>query len=147
LSFFKTCEDCQKEINSYEYIFCDECLKKHLKCQGCTRQITKDDDRFSEGQMLCRVCYKVDKLIFYRPNSFCLLIKDRLEKLVIAKYQQMSDSELESAWQSSADVIGMYAMKSWHCPKNEEQQWRDKAEETQALQGIIQNEITRRARN
>ncbi len=26
----------------------------------------------------------------------------------------MYDVELESAWQSTADMIGQYAMKSWH---------------------------------
>jgi len=58
--------------------------------------------------------------------------------------EDMSDSQLESAWQSSADMIAAYAMKSWKCPPEEEQQWRDKAEEMQVRQTVIQNEITRR---
>ncbi len=57
----------------------------------------------------------------------------------------MTDSQLESAWQGSADMVGAYAMKSWKCPPDEEQKWRSKAEEAQQRQSEIQSEITRRS--
>lgn len=56
----------------------------------------------------------------------------------------MSDVELESAWQSTANMIGMYAMKSWHETSEGEQFWRDKAEQEQQRQSEVQKEITRR---
>ncbi len=56
----------------------------------------------------------------------------------------MSDVELESAWQLSADMIGQYAMKSWHESPEGEQFWRDKATAMQDRQSVIQKEITKR---
>lgn len=55
-----------------------------------------------------------------------------------------SDEELESAWQASATKIGVYAMKSWHCPPEEEEKFRTLATKAQDEQSVIQKEITRR---
>ena len=60
------------------------------------------------------------------------------------KVDKMDNKELESAWQGSADMIGMFAQKSWHCKPEEEQHFRDLAELHQKKQSIIQEEITRR---
>lgn len=58
--------------------------------------------------------------------------------------RELSDQELESAWQSSATEIGQFAMKSWHCKPEEEEMYRKLAEAAQDKQQIIQEEITRR---
>jgi len=60
-------------------------------------------------------------------------------------YSKYDNIELEAAWQASASLIGSYAMKSWHCPPNEESKYRKLAEEAQNTQSEIQKEITRRA--
>ncbi len=57
----------------------------------------------------------------------------------------MTDSQLESAWQGAADLVGVYAMKSWDCPPSDEKMWRDKAYQVQQEQSKIQSEITRRS--
>jgi len=61
------------------------------------------------------------------------------------KYQNMSNHDLENAWQSSANTIQFNALKSWHCSKEEESKYRKLAEQAQKEQSIIQKEITRRA--
>ena len=148
MSYFETCEDCDKVIKSYEYIFCDDCLKNHLKCYVCMKPITKEQDKKSLGNMLCKTCFILERLA-YNDRSFVFTfenIRVRLEEKVSQKYKDMTDSELENAWQTSANMIGMLAMKSWNCPKDEESKWRGQAEEYQAIQSIIQNEITQRSK-
>ncbi len=56
----------------------------------------------------------------------------------------MSDRELEAAWQSTADMIGKYVMRLWHCEPSQEQMFRDKATAMQDQQSVIQKEITKR---
>lgn len=149
MSYFETCEDCDKVIKSYEYIFCDDCLKKHLKCQVCSKPITKEQDEKSLGNTLCKACFNLERLV-YNDRSFVFTfenIRIRLEEKVAQKYKDMTDSELENAWQTSADMIGMFAMKSWNCSKEEEPKWRGQTEECQKVQSLIQNEITWRHRN
>ena len=60
-------------------------------------------------------------------------------------YTKLNDVELEASWQAIASTIGSYAMKSWHCPPEEELKFRKLAEEAQNEQSIIQDEITRRS--
>ena len=60
------------------------------------------------------------------------------------KVSKMDNVQLESAWQGSADMIGQFAQKSWHCKPEEEQHYRGLAELHQKKQSIIQSEITRR---
>ena len=60
-------------------------------------------------------------------------------------YSKLNDVDLESAWQASASNIGAYAMKSWHCPPEEEEKYRKLAEDAQKEQSKIQEEITRRS--
>jgi len=63
----------------------------------------------------------------------------------LTDYTKLNNVELEAAWQNSASMIGSYAMKSWHCPPNEEEKFRKLAEQWQNTQSEIQKEITRRA--
>lgn len=156
MSFFKTCEDCRKEINSYDYIFCDDCLKKYLKCHVCTVTITKKDDERSHGQQLCRKCFK-DMLVckvcktpineneFFHRASMCNECETKEEKTRL-EFADKTNTQLESMWQASADMIGLLCMKSWNCPKDEEKKWRKKAEREQERQSRIQAEITKRAK-
>ena len=63
-------------------------------------------------------------------------------------FKDMDDDQLEGAWQSTADMIGHYAMKSWHTEtKSQELEFRKLAEECQKKQSEIQAEITRRHEN
>lgn len=148
MSYFKTCEDCAKEINSYDYIFCDECLKKHLKCQDCSVQITKKQDEESLGNCLCKGCFKIAQIIDngYRWEKSPITILKRFEEKALEQFKHKSDDELENAWQSSANMIGMYIQKSWSCTPEDEQKWRDEAIKMQDRQSLIQLEITRRAK-
>ncbi len=59
---------------------------------------------------------------------------------------ELSDQELEAAWQASATEIGQFAMKSWHCKPEQEEMYRKLAEAAQEAQQVIQVEITKRGR-
>jgi len=73
--------------------------------------------------------------------------KSKAIDLELSKYSKLSDQDLESKWQSSANMIGMYAMASWKKDISDEESKRlhDLAEKSQEEQGIIQAEITRRS--
>ena len=58
----------------------------------------------------------------------------------------VNGEELEQMWQSSANSIGEYAQKSWHCSPEDEKKWHALAVHHQNRQQVIQTEITRRGK-
>ncbi len=63
----------------------------------------------------------------------------------MTEVKDMTDHQLESAWQGAADMISAYAIKSWHKSEEGEAYWHKKAEDEQTRQTVIQKEITRRS--
>ena len=141
MSYFKLCEKCGIDLDSYNYSVCQNCLKiedfeewnkiNNAKCEICGKKCEPD----LSGYYCSSECWI--KLIAKKELEYA-------EKHTISKYRKLNDIDLESAWQASANTIGSYAMKSWHCPKNEEEKYRKLAEKAQNVQSEIQKEITRR---
>lgn len=130
MSYFDSCGECGIDFPKRQYVFamCEPCLLK-IKCYKCQKFLTMDDHRKSTSEL----CFSCDQdYETYKPLA------------IESKYSKLSDENLEKAWQSSANEIGMYAQKSWNCPKEDEQKFRDLAEKAQKEQGEIQKEITRR---
>lgn len=73
---------------------------------------------------------------------------ERINQLKL-KFSSHSDTELESAWQSTSSMISTALMKSYssETSKEESQRLFELAQNKQEEQGIIQKEITLRSKN
>lgn len=146
MSYFEKCEDCGLEIKSYDYSVCQPCLKiadfeewdkiNNAKCEICGEPCQPD----LSGYYCSDECWL--KLIDKAEKKHNL---EKLKEAIENKYSKLDNIDLEAAWQASANLIGSYAMKSWHCKPEEEAKYRKLAENAQNEQSEIQKEITRRA--
>jgi hypothetical protein len=142
MSYFNSCENCGIEFGKTQYVFawCEECLVS-ITCSSCGNNMTMQDHRESEYQDLCLSCFFVQD-----EEAKTKFTEEVKEKAVKSEYSDLSDSELESKWQNSANMIGQYAMASWKKGITDEESKRlhDLAEDMQKTQSRIQDEITRR---
>jgi hypothetical protein len=103
------------------------------------------DHRESQYHDICLSC------IFIQDEEVKNKAEEKADKAlqlieIANPYSNLSDQELESKWQNSANMIGQYAMASWKNGISDEESKRlhELAEEMQKTQSQIQKEITRR---
>jgi len=125
MSYFKQCEKCGKEINSYDSTLCKNCLDEETKCVDCGKPINVNE--------------------FYHRASLCSPCEEKREKKH-SELREKSDHALEDMWQGQCMTIKMALMKAYDdkTPKEESDRCMILAQEAQKKQSKIQDEITRR---
>lgn len=130
MSYFKQCEKCGKEINSYDSTLCRTCLEQELRCADCKKPITNNE--------------------YYHRARLCFPCEEKREEKSIEeklKYENLlkeKDSyQLEDMWQAQCMTIKMALEKYYECG---DEKYRDMAEEAQKKQSRIQDFITLRSR-
>lgn len=141
MSCFNSCENCGIgfPITQYVFAWCEKCLKT-IQCKSCDNFMTMEDHRNSLYHDECMSCFGEEQ----DKERDAINERNKAVKVELSEYSKLSDQDLESAWQKSANMIGSFAMQSWKCPPEDEQKFRDLAEDQQKKQSLIQKEITRR---
>ncbi len=126
MSYFKKCEKCGNEINSYDSTLCQNCLEKELKCVDCGN--------------------KIDINQYYHRARLCFPCEDKREKKSIDEQEQFDNIlkekdgvELEEMWQSQCFAIKTALEKYYECG---DEKFRVMAEQAQQKQSKIQDYIT-----
>lgn len=143
MSVFYGCENCGVRFDKaqYDFCLCEKCLLK-IQCYKCEKFLTMDDHRKSTSEL----CFSCDQK--YENNTITQKLSNEGFVLVkaIDEYSNLSDDDLEKAWQNSASEITMNCQLSWK--KDQTKELSDKyhklAELAQEKQQVIQKEITKR---